>query len=87
MTTFDASHRSPLPRAEILGPADPHETARVTLFLRRRAPLPAPGTVVLTRAQLRERHGADPAELHAVRAELERLGLRVAHADAGSRRI
>ena len=87
MTTFEASRRSPLPHAEILGPADPAETALVTLFLRRRSPLPEPGTVVLTREELRERYGADPAEVHAVRTEVERLGLRVALADAGSRRV
>ncbi|HET9171816.1 MAG TPA: S53 family peptidase [Actinospica sp.] len=87
MTTFEASRRSPLPHAEILGPADPAETALVTLFLRRRSPLPEAGTVVLTREELRERHGADPAEADAVRAEAERLGLRVVRVDAGSRRV
>jgi kumamolisin len=87
MSSFEASRRTPLPHAEILGPADPAETARVTLYLRRRAPLPPAGSAVLTREQLREQHGADPAELAAVRAELERLGLRVLSADAGSRRI
>ena len=87
MTSFEASHRSPSPHAEILGPADPGETTRVTLFVRRRAPLPAAGTVVLTREELRERYGADPADVRAVRAEVERLGLRVVHADAGSRRV
>jgi kumamolisin len=87
MTTFEASRRSPLPHAEILGPVDPAETALVTLFLRRRAPLPEPGTLVLTREELRDWHGADPAELERVRAEVERLGLRVLSADAGSRRI
>ena len=87
MTTFEASRRSPLPHAEILGPVDPAETALVTLFLRRRAPLPEPGTVQLTRDELRERHGADPAEADAVRIEAERLGLRVVMVDAGSRRV
>ncbi|HEX4787663.1 MAG TPA: S53 family peptidase [Actinospica sp.] len=87
MSSFEASCRTSLPHAEILGPADPAETARITVYLRRRAPLPPAGTVVLTREQLRERHGADPAELDAVRAELERLGLGVVYADAGSRRI
>ena len=87
MTTFEASRRTLLPHAEVLGPADPAETARVTLYLRRRSPLPPPGSVLLTREELRERHGADPADVHAVRAELERLGLSVVYADAGSRRI
>ena len=87
MTSFEASRRNPLPHAEILGPADPAETARVTVYLRRRAPLPPAGTVLLTRVELRERHGADPAELDAVCAELEQQGLSVVAADAGSRRI
>ncbi|MBR7827088.1 S8/S53 family peptidase [Actinospica sp. MGRD01-02] len=87
MTTFEASRRSPLPHAEILGPADPTETALVTLFLRRRSPLPQAGSVVLTREELRERHGADPADVAAVRTEVERLGLDVVFADAGSRRV
>ena len=87
MTSFEASRRSSLPHAEILGPADPAETARVTLYLRRRAPLPPAGSVVLTREQLREQYGADPADVEAVCAELERQGLRIVHADAGSRRI
>jgi kumamolisin len=87
MTTFEASRRSPLPHVEILGLADPVETTIVTLFLRRRAPLPEPGSVVLTRDELEERYGADPAELEQVRAEVERLGLDVVFADAGSRRI
>ena len=87
MTTFEASRRSPLPYAEILGPADPTETALVTLFVRRRAPLPEAGSVVLTLAELGERHGADPGELEHVRAEMVRLGLRVVRADAGSRRV
>jgi kumamolisin len=87
MTSFEASHRTPLPHARILGPADPAATALVTLYLRRREPLPEAGTVRLTREQLRERHGADPAELAAVREALEGLGLRVVHADAGTRRV
>ena len=87
MSSFEASRRSPLPRAEILGPADPRAQARVTLYLRRREPLPPAGGELLTLEQLRERHGADPAQLEAVRTELERLGLRVVHADAGSRRV
>jgi kumamolisin len=76
-----------LPHARILGAADPADTALVTLYLRRREPLPPAGTVRLTREQLRTRHGADPAELEAVRAAVEDLGLRVLYADAGTRRI
>lgn len=87
MTTFEASRRSALSHAEILGPVDPAESALVTLFLRRRAPLPEAGTVVLSREELRERHGADPVEVERIRGEVEGLGLRVVSADAGSRRV
>ena len=87
MSTFEASRRSPLPHARILGPADPADTALVTLYLRRREPLPPAGTVRLTREQLRTRHGADPAELEAVRETLEGYGLRVVYADVGTRRV
>ena len=86
-TSFEASRRAPLPHVEILGPADPAETVRVTLFLRRRAPLPPAGSVLLSREELREGYGADPAELQAVREELEGRGLSIVYADAGSRRI
>jgi kumamolisin len=85
--SFEASRRAPLAHVEILGPADPAETARVTVFLRRRTPLPPAGSIVLTREELREVHGADPAEFEQVRARLEETGLRVVFADPGSRRI
>ncbi|MBR7837875.1 S8/S53 family peptidase [Actinospica durhamensis] len=85
--SFEASRRSPLAHVEILGPADPAETARVTVFLRRRTPLPPAGAAVITLEQLRELHGADPVEFEDVRARLEEAGLRVVLADPGSRRI
>lgn len=85
--SFEASRRSSLVHAEILGPADPAETARVTVILRRRTPLPPAGSVVLTREELREVHGADPVEFEQVRGHLEQAGLRVVLADPGSRRI
>jgi kumamolisin len=86
-TSFEASRRAPLSHIEILGLADPAETVRVTVFLRRRAPLPPAGSVLLSREELRERYGADPADVHVVREELESRGLSVVFADAGSRRI
>ncbi len=85
--SFEASRRSALAHVEILGPADPSETIRVTVFLRRRTPLPPAGSVILTREELREVHGADPVEFEQVRSALEAEGLRIVLADAGSRRI
>jgi len=85
--SFEASRRTPPAHVEVLGPADPDETTRVTVFLRRRTPLPTAGSVVLTREELREVHGADPVEFEHVRAHLEAAGLRVVFADPGSRRI
>jgi kumamolisin len=84
-----ASHRRPLPRSEVLGPADPHERIHVTLYLRRRENLPArvaAGLERLTRAQLRERYGAHPDDIERVRESLGRHGIELVDADPGARR-
>lgn len=85
--SFEASRRTPLAHAEVLGPADPADTACVTVILRRRTPLPPAGSVVLSLEELREVHGADPIEFEDVRGRLEAAGLRIVLADPGSRRI
>ena len=87
---FTASHRNPLPGASVLGPADPDEPIEVTLYLRRRNPLPddvRAGLVRLTRAELRERYGASEADVEAVGETLEPFGVDVVSADPGSRRV
>jgi kumamolisin len=87
---FSAAYRRPLPASIPLGPADPAERVEISIYLRRRAPLPTAvgaGGLVLTREELRERHGADPADLELVRRTLAEHGIEVASADAGSRRV
>jgi kumamolisin len=83
-----ASHRAQLPASTVIGPADPAERIEVTVYLRRRRPLPpevAAGRGRLTRDELRERFGADPADAVQVTAALALHGLEVVEADAGAR--
>ena len=65
-------------------------TARLTLLLRRRAPLPTSlvqTPEVITRDTLAERFGADPDDVALVELVLGPLGLRVTEADPESRLI
>jgi kumamolisin len=78
------SERAPIPGAETVGPVDPDERIEMTVVLRRRAPLP-PGR--LTRAELAERHGADPADVALVRRAVEAAGAEVVAVDEPSRRV
>jgi kumamolisin len=85
-----ASHRAPLPASTVLGPADQNERIEVSVYLRRRRPLPtglATGGPHLTRDELREQYGADSADADRVGAALARHGLSVVGADAGARRL
>jgi kumamolisin len=80
----EGSERAPIPGAETVGPVGPDEQVEITVVLRRRAPL-APGR--LTRAELAERHGADPADVALVRAAVEDAGATVLAVDEPSRRV
>ena len=87
---FAASHRSPLADLDHLGEADPQEQISVTLYLRRRAPLPeavSAGRARLTLEELQRRYGADPDDVELVAGALAGAGITVAEADAGLRRI
>ncbi len=79
------SVRTPIPGAEVVGPVDPGEWAEVTVVLRRRAPLPAGGR--LSRDELAERYGADPADVELVRSAAEAAGAQVVQVDPASRRM
>jgi kumamolisin len=84
------SERGPLGAATDAGPVDGAQRIEVTLVTRRRTPLPAEyveGTATLTREQLAERHGADPADIARVRDVAIRYGLEVTGADASSRTV
>ncbi len=79
------SERGPIPGAEPVGPVDPAAPVEITVVLRRRAPLPAGER--LTRAELAQRYGADPADVALVRAAVEQAGGTVVAVDAASRRV
>ncbi len=84
------SERGPLPAAEQAGPVDESQRIVVTLVTRRRSALPwdlveTPETV--TREQLAEQHGTDPADIDFLRIVLAQYGLQVTEADPGARQV
>ena len=84
------SDRASLARVTPAGPLDTSERAEVTLVLRRQADIPAEiveGPTVLTRDELAERYGADPADVDLVRQMLTGLGLDVTEVHPATRRI
>ena len=84
------SERAPLPAAEQAGPVDGSQRIEVTLITRRRAALPqdlVEGPATLTRDQLAEQHGTDPADIDFMRIVLAPYGLQVTEADPGARRV
>ncbi len=87
--TLPGSAREPIHSARALGPIDPDERIELTLVLRRRAELDddAIGSVPLTREELAERYGADPADVEAVRSAVTAAGAEVLEVDPASRRI
>jgi kumamolisin len=90
LVPLSGSERAPLPGAEPAGALDASERVDVTVVTRRRAELPldASGAPVrLSRAELEQRHGADPADLELVARTLAGFGLAVTGLDAGSRRV
>jgi len=83
--TLPGSLRPPIPQIEPLGPVGADEHVEATLVLRRRAPLP--DGLRLTRAELEDRYGADPAELAATADALRNRGIEILEADPASRRL
>ncbi len=84
------SLRGPLTDVEPAGAIDGSQRIELTIVTRRRAELPvdAAGVPVrLSRRELQDRYGADPADLELVTGTLSGLGLEVTGQDAGSRRI
>ncbi len=84
------SERGPLPAAEQAGPVDGTQRIEVTLVTRRRAALPrdlVEGPATVSREQLAEQHGTDPADIDFLRIVLAPHGLRVTEADPGARRV
>ncbi len=88
--TLPGSNRRPLPSAEVVGPVEDTERIEITVVLRRRAELPRDALglpVRLSRSDLEQHHGADPADIELATSSLSRLGLEVTSQDAGSRQI
>jgi kumamolisin len=84
------SERAPLAGAAPAGQLDTYQRAELTLVLRRRAELPDAilgGPTFLTREQLAERYGADPADVDLVLRTLAGLGIEIIAVDPPSRRI
>jgi kumamolisin len=86
------SERGPLPAAEVTGVVDPAERIELTLVTRRMAELPrdaAGAPVRLSREELHQRCGSDPAEQGLVADVLAELGtgIEVTSSDPGSRRV
>ncbi len=90
LVQLPGSERAPLAEARPAGQLDTSERAEVTLVLRRRADIPAEiveGPTVLTRDELAERYGADPADVDLVRQTLTALGLAITAVHHATRRI
>ena len=84
--SLPGSTRRPVAHSRAAGTPDPAETVDVTLVLRRRAELSSQAAP-LSREQLAEAHGADPADVAVVRDTLTAAGVEVAAVDAASRRV
>jgi kumamolisin len=90
LVELPGSERAPLAQARPAGQLDTSERAEVTLVLRRRADIPpeiVEGPTVLTRDELAERYGADPADVDLVRQTFTSLGLDVIAVHPATRRI
>lgn len=84
------SDRRAAPDAQPAGPVSATDRIEVTLLLRRRADPPddlVQGARTISREELGQRYGADPADVGRVREVLARLGLEVTDADPAARRV
>ncbi len=85
------SERRPVPEGQLAGTAPERAAAdviaEITVVLRRRAPLPDTLPAPLTRDQLAERYGADPADVALVTSVIESAGGQVIEVEPGSRRL
>ena len=88
--SLQGSHRDPLPGARAIAPADPDEQVDITVVVRRKEPVngaaAAPGGR-MSRRELAQAHGANPADLDAVAAFAGEHGLQVLSRDEAGRRM
>ncbi|MET3803550.1 kumamolisin [Nakamurella sp. UYEF19] len=85
--TVPGSHRAPVPGSEKVGELAGDTRIQVTLVLRRRAELPDDLPGPISKAELAEKYGADPADVTAVTSAVEAAGAQVVSADAASRLV
>lgn len=88
LVPLPGSERPERPGYRAHGALAPEAVVSATLVLRRRAELPESAvTARLSRDELAERYGADPAEVELVSTTLSGLGLSVDEADAARRTV
>ncbi|MGO9293014.1 MAG: protease pro-enzyme activation domain-containing protein [Streptosporangiaceae bacterium] len=90
LVPLPGSERAALPSATAVGTIDESERIQITLITRRMAELPRDpdgAPVRLSRDELRQRHGSDPAEQALVADVLTGLGLEVTDRDPAGRRL
>ncbi|MFD0532383.1 hypothetical protein ACFQ1I_46735 [Kitasatospora arboriphila] len=90
MVSLPGSKRAAAPDARRTGDVDESQPIDITLVLRRRAEIPEDlinGPATISRQELAERYGADPADIDLVRRTAEEHGLHVLEADQATRRI
>ena len=81
------SARRPLPGSHAVARVAADQPLQITVVLRRRAPLPENLPRVLSRAELAERYGADPADVRTVTDAVRAAGAEVTDVDPASRRL
>lgn len=84
------SERAELAHATEVGPLDESTRIEITAFLRRRAELPPElvhGPETITRDELAERYGADPADLERLHRALDGTDVDVLDHDLAARRV
>lgn len=88
LVSLPGSERPERPGFRAHGALDPDAVVSATLVLRRRAELPESAfTARLSRDELAEQYGADPADVELVSTTLSALGLSVDEADAARRTV
>src|SRR4051812_20531451 len=81
------SDRAPLPGSERVGDLPGSEQIQVTVVLRRIAEPPEDLPSPISKAELAEKYGADPADVETVTAAVTAAGAQVVSADPASRRV
>lgn len=85
---IDTSERAPMPGAVRGDPVPPDEPVRVSVLVRRRAPMPErAGADHMSHDELAAAHGADPADLETVARVLGGFGLTAVESDPARRTV